>query len=152
MTTHSKYTYKYNIKQHMDLTTHSKYTYKYNIKQQMDDGWTAFMWAAFCGQLDISRLLLDRGCRPDNTDRWKNSFTSRCSEWTPAGIKVPSRKAGISPFVVTHKGETPYDLAAAKVEYRESTREVSTYLQVHLHDAKSYSLKVKHSCKQNNMM
>ncbi|CAG2219331.1 NR1F4 [Mytilus edulis] len=92
------------------------------------NGRTALMLAAMRGHVEVSRLLLENRCNKDITDRDGKTALHLAAEW--GGLHVTRclvEEGGISPFVKTHKGKTPYDLAAAGV-FRPN-KEVMEYLQ-----------------------
>ncbi|XP_063437227.1 uncharacterized protein LOC134718555 [Mytilus trossulus] len=90
---------------------------------------TALMWSAAGGQLEITRLLLNSGCKPDITDKGGETalhWAARRGYLQTTICLV--EQGGASPLVKTHEGRTPYDLAAdmKKGNYKE----VMEYLQV----------------------
>ncbi|XP_063417366.1 uncharacterized protein LOC134699896 [Mytilus trossulus] len=93
-------------------------------------GWTALMRAAYGGRLEVCRLLIDSGCTIDITNR--DGFTA-LHEAAQEGHLQTTRclveQGGASPLVTTHKGKTPYDLAAAKLKFDPRYKEVVEYLQ-----------------------
>ncbi|CAC5396084.1 unnamed protein product [Mytilus coruscus] len=92
------------------------------------DGWTALMLAAMYGHLEICRLLIDTGCKIDTTNI--NGYTALHIAAQSGHLQTTRclvEQGGASPLVTTHKGKTPYDVAAAVKlgQYRE----VMEYLQ-----------------------
>ncbi|CAG2222426.1 ARMS [Mytilus edulis] len=93
-----------------------------------DDGWTALMWAARGGHVEVSRLLLENRCNKDITNRDGRTalhLAAECGHLQTTRYLV--EEGGISPFVKTHEGKTPYDLAATG-EFGPN-KEVMEYLQ-----------------------
>ncbi|XP_076083621.1 uncharacterized protein LOC143054483 isoform X1 [Mytilus galloprovincialis] len=92
------------------------------------DGWTALMLAARGGHVEVSRLLLENKCNKDITDKDGKTALHLAAEWGELHVtRYLVEEGGISPFVKTHEGETPYDLAAAEKEGQY--KEVMEYLQ-----------------------
>ncbi|CAC5397475.1 unnamed protein product [Mytilus coruscus] len=96
-------------------------------------GWTAFMWAAEEGKLEVCRLLLESRCEKDiiavcyfNDERTALHLAAENGHLLVTRYLV--EQAGISPFVKKHEGKTPYDLARELGPHKE----VKEYLQVHI--------------------
>ncbi|XP_071144403.1 uncharacterized protein [Mytilus edulis] len=86
------------------------------------------MWAALFGHVEVSRLLLENRCNKDITDRDGKTALHLAAEFGELHVtRYLVEEGGISPFVKTHEGKTPYDLAAATKlgQYKE----VMEYLQ-----------------------
>ncbi|XP_076083992.1 uncharacterized protein LOC143054826 [Mytilus galloprovincialis] len=88
------------------------------------------MEAAWRGHLEICRLLIDRGCKIDITD----SEGKTALHWAAEGgylqiTRCLVEQGGASPLIKTLQGETPYDLAAAKLKFYPRCKEVVEYLQ-----------------------
>ncbi|XP_071144409.1 uncharacterized protein [Mytilus edulis] len=95
------------------------------------DGWTALMYAARWGHVEVSRLLLENRCNKDITDINGRTALHLAADWGRLHVtRYLVEEGGISPFVKTHKGETPYDLAAVGVI--GPNKKVMEYLQVHI--------------------
>ncbi|CAG2258133.1 unnamed protein product [Mytilus edulis] len=95
-------------------------------------GRTALMLAARRGHVEVSRLLLENRCNKDITTRDGKTALHLAAEY--GGLHVTRclvEEGGISPFVKTHEGKTPYDLAAARGFYGQN-KEVMEYLQDNL--------------------
>ncbi|CAG2239050.1 RIPK4 [Mytilus edulis] len=93
-------------------------------------GQTALMVAAWIGQLEICRLLIDRGCKIDITSR--DGYTAlhlAAQEGYLQTTRCLVEQGGASPLVTTHQGKTPYDLAAAKLKFDPRYKELVEYLQ-----------------------
>ncbi|XP_063417381.1 uncharacterized protein LOC134699914 [Mytilus trossulus] len=89
------------------------------------DGETALMWAAYRGHLEICRLLIDRGCKIDIIARDGRTALHYAAQFGHLQItRYLVEQGGASPLVTTHKGRTPYDLAAERMK-----EEVMEYLQ-----------------------
>ncbi|CAG2228299.1 unnamed protein product [Mytilus edulis] len=99
-----------------------------NIDYQQVGGWTALMLAASGGHVEVSRLLLENKCNKDITYRDGKTALHLAAEYGELHVtRYLVEEGGISPFVKTHEGKTPYDLAAAGV-FRPN-KEVMEYLQ-----------------------
>ncbi|XP_071143594.1 uncharacterized protein [Mytilus edulis] len=86
------------------------------------------MYAARWGHVEVSRLLLENRCNKDITDRDGNTALHLAAEYGELHVtKCLVEEGGISPFVKTHEGKTPYNLAAASK--RGQYKEVMEYLQ-----------------------
>ncbi|CAG2196609.1 unnamed protein product [Mytilus edulis] len=84
-------------------------------------GWTALMFAADRGHLEICRLLIDRGCKIDITD--SDGYTALHWAAEEGYLQITRclvEQGGASPLVTTHKGNTPYDVAAARRQTERS--------------------------------
>ncbi|XP_076082647.1 uncharacterized protein LOC143053755 [Mytilus galloprovincialis] len=94
-----------------------------------EGGVTALMSAANGGHLEICRLLIDTGCKIDITDPRYGETALHCA--AREGYLLITRclveQGDASPLVTTHKGNTPYDVAAARRQ--RQYKEVMEYLQ-----------------------
>ncbi|XP_052096639.1 uncharacterized protein LOC127731837 isoform X2 [Mytilus californianus] len=93
-----------------------------------EDGETALMRAAMGGYLEVCRLLIDTGCKIDTTEMSGYTALHWAAERGRLQItRCLVEQGGANPMVTTHKGQTPYDLAA---EYKSlQYKEVMEYLQ-----------------------
>ncbi|XP_063407909.1 uncharacterized protein LOC134691355 [Mytilus trossulus] len=103
---------------------------KIDITSTVYGGETALMMIAEGGHLEICRLLIDSGCKIDITTR--DGYTAL--HWAARKGHLQTTRClveqgGASPLVTTHEGETPYDLAAAKLKFDPGYKEVVEYLQ-----------------------
>ncbi|XP_071142175.1 uncharacterized protein [Mytilus edulis] len=88
-------------------------------------GVTVLMLAAQRGDLEICRLLIDRGCKIDITDiLGYTALHKAAGEGHLQITRCLVKRGGASTLVTTHKGQTPYDLAAERMK-----EEVMEYLQ-----------------------
>ncbi|XP_071142139.1 death-associated protein kinase 1-like [Mytilus edulis] len=88
-------------------------------------GWTALMLAAMEGHLEICHLLIDTGCKINITDSdGETALHSAAEEGYLQITRCLVEQGGASPLIKSHKGNTPYDLAAARRQ-----KEVMEYLQ-----------------------
>ncbi|XP_071141466.1 uncharacterized protein [Mytilus edulis] len=80
------------------------------------------------GRLEICRLLIDRECKIDITDRDGETALHLAARGGYLQItRCLVEQGGASPLVTTHEGKTPYDLAAE--EEQGQYEEVMEYLQ-----------------------
>ncbi|XP_071144405.1 uncharacterized protein [Mytilus edulis] len=87
------------------------------------------MLAAMGGHVEVSRLLLENRCNKDITDKNGKTALHHAAEWGKLHVtRYLVEEGGISPFVKTHEGKTPYDLAAA-MGFNGRNKEVMEYLQ-----------------------
>ncbi|XP_071144046.1 uncharacterized protein [Mytilus edulis] len=102
----------------------------FNGQQMLVRGWTALMLAARWGHVEVSRLLLKNKCNKDITDRDGKTALHLAAEFGELHVtKYLVEEGGISPFVKTHEGKTPYDLAVAATGVFGRNKEVMEYLQ-----------------------
>ncbi|XP_076083709.1 uncharacterized protein LOC143054574 [Mytilus galloprovincialis] len=93
-----------------------------------DTGYTALMLAAMYGHVEVSRLLLENKCNKDITMKYGKTALHLAAQFGELHVtRYLVEEGGISPFVKTHEGKTPYDLAAA-TEFGQK-KEVMEYLQ-----------------------
>ncbi|XP_063408132.1 uncharacterized protein LOC134691514 [Mytilus trossulus] len=91
-------------------------------------GRTALMKAAMGGHLEICRLLIDRRCKIDTTSRNGRTALHYAAEEGYLQIaRCLVGQGGASPFIKSHQGNTPYDVAAARRQ--RQYKEVMEYLQ-----------------------
>ncbi|XP_071142079.1 protein fem-1 homolog B-like [Mytilus edulis] len=92
-------------------------------------GRTALMFAASRGHVEVCQLLLENKCHKDITDSDGSTALHLAAEWGQLQTtRCLVEEAGISPLVKTHKGKTPYDLAASMKQGQY--KEVMEYLKI----------------------
>ncbi|VDI72458.1 Hypothetical predicted protein [Mytilus galloprovincialis] len=100
------------------------------------DGWTALLFAASEGHLEVTRLLINSGCDKNVKDNKGRTALHVAAQKRHLQVIRHLISAGIGPMIKTKEGKTPYDLAVAKRPFEPSYKiynEVVNYLKVYIH-------------------